>query len=117
MELSAFIGDKVIALVVEFLDFFGLWFELFLEISWDELSPVVFLVFLFLMELEMFLDDALNVLLSETLDQVEFVLENDHAEEHFSVLEFSLSELKFSQFSHFFHHWFNLVLQILVKSN
>ena len=69
------------------------------------------------MELEMILDDALNVLIAETLDQVELVLENYHTEENFPVLEFTLTELELSDFSHFFHDWLNLVLQIFIEGN
>ena len=117
MKLPAFIGDEVVALVMELLDFLWLRLKLFLEISRNELSPVVFFVLLFLMELEVFLNNTLNVLLPKTLNQVEFVLENDHAKKHFSVLELPFTKLEFSYFTHFFHHWFNLVLQILIESN
>ncbi len=117
MELTAFIGNEVKAFVVKFLDFLRLWLKLFLEISRDELISVVFLVLLFLMELKMFLDDVLDVLLSETLDQVKLILENDHTEEHFPVFELSLTELEFSHFSNLFYYCFNLTLQILIESN
>ncbi len=69
------------------------------------------------MELELLLDDGLDVLFSETFNQVELVLEDDHAEENFSISELSLSELKLSDLSDLFHNWLDFTFELFVKSD
>lgn len=69
------------------------------------------------MELELLLDNGLDKLLSETLDKVEFILENSQTEENFPTFELALSELEFSNFAYFFQNLFNDTFKLRIKSH
>jgi hypothetical protein len=116
MKLAALVCNQVVTFLVQLLDFLGLGLQLLLQIGRNQLGPIVLLVLLFLMELEILLNHVLNELFSETLYQVELVLENHHTKEHLPVLELPLTKLELSHLSHLFHHLLNLSLQLLVKT-
>ena len=81
------------------------------------MASVIILILFILVELEFLLDNSFNIIISETLDQIEFVFENHNAEKYFSVFELSLSKLEFSYFSNFFHYWLNFTFELFVKSH
>ena len=81
------------------------------------MASVIVLVLFILMELEFLLDNSLNIIFSETLNQIKFVFENYNAEKYFSVFELSLSKLEFSYLSNFFQYWLNFTFELLIKSH
>jgi hypothetical protein len=98
-ELSEFVGDWVVAFIVELLKFLSL-VELFAQMGDDEFSPLFFEFFLvgFGLGSEL-IGDVLEVLIQETLDQVILKLEYDDAIVNLFALIFAFSSDELTDFT------------------
>jgi hypothetical protein len=116
-ELSCFVCDQIVAFIMQLLNFFSLRLKLSFEVFLDDLCSIIFLILLVLVEFELLLDNGLDKLLSETLDQVEFILENSQTEKNLSAFELALTELEFSNLAYFLQNWLNDSFKLRIKSH